>query len=159
MKSFFLFCLWIFYSLFLHGNIYFKHLGKNEGLSQISVVSIAQDELGRMWLGTLEGLNCYDGNRMTVYNALKDSLIGNEIHDLVCDKKGSVFFSSDGRLMRYALYEERFYDLKMHSSCLFANQEHVLTAVQDSIFQWNMTKNCFQFVCRVPSVGRIRNLP
>lgn len=36
--------------------------------------------------------------------------------------------------MRYALYEERFYDLKMHSSCLFANQEHVLTAVQDSIF-------------------------
>ena len=49
--------------------------------------------------------------------------------------------------MRYALYEERFYDLKMHSSCLFANQEHVLTSVQDSIFQWNMTKNCFQFVC------------
>lgn len=43
-------------------------------------------------VGTLEGLNCYDGNRMTVYNALKDSLIGNEIHDLVCDKKGSVFF-------------------------------------------------------------------
>lgn len=96
MKRGFLFSLWIFYSLFLHGNIYFKHLGKNEGLSQISVVSIAQDELGRMWLGTLEGLNCYDGNRMTVYNALKDSLIGNEIHDLVCDKKGSVFLVLTG---------------------------------------------------------------
>lgn len=158
MKRCFLFCLWILFSLFLHGNIYFKHLGKNEGLSQISVVSIAQDELGRMWLGTLEGLNCYDGNRMTVFNALKDSLIGNEVHDLVCDKKGNVFFTADGKLMRYALYEERFYDLKMKSSCLFADQEHVLTAVQDSIFQWNMTKKSFQFVCRVPSVGRISNL-
>lgn len=55
--------------------------------------------------------------------------------------------------MRYALYEERFYDLKMHSSCLFANQEHVLTAVQDSIFQWNMTKIVFSlFVVYLRSV-------
>ena len=52
--------------------------------------------LAECGLGTLEGLNCYDGNRMTVYNALKDSLIGNEIHDLVCDKKGSVFLVLTG---------------------------------------------------------------
>ena len=33
--------------------MYFKHLGKTDGLSQISVISICQDELGRMWFGTL----------------------------------------------------------------------------------------------------------
>ena len=42
-------------------NTNFKHLGKAEGLSQVSVLSICQDELGRMWFGTIEGLNCYDG--------------------------------------------------------------------------------------------------
>ena len=49
-------------------NIYFKHLGKSDGLSQISVMSISQDELGRMWFGTFEGLNCWDGTTMTVYS-------------------------------------------------------------------------------------------
>ena len=56
MKRYLLLYLFLAASLTIHGNIYFKHLGKSEGLSQISVVSICQDELGRMWFGTLEGL-------------------------------------------------------------------------------------------------------
>lgn len=64
----------LFVSITLRGNVYFKHLGKTDGLSQISVISICQDELGRMWFGTLEGLSCYDGNSMTVYKPSQDSV-------------------------------------------------------------------------------------
>ena len=47
--------------------VYFKHLGMSDGLSQVSVMSIYQDRLGRMWFGTREGVSVYDGERMRVY--------------------------------------------------------------------------------------------
>ena len=43
--------------------IYFKHIGVKEGLPQISVMSIYQDELDRMWFGTLEGVSMFNGER------------------------------------------------------------------------------------------------
>lgn len=123
----------------LGGHIFFNHLGKSNGLSQISVVSICQDELGRMWFGTLEGLNCYDGNGMTVY---KPSLIteypffGNEVHNLVSGQ-GHVFFTSDHHLIRFDVHKETFHDLHHRAKCLYADGQHVWAAVADSIFQWN----------------------
>lgn len=54
MKRKTLLCLFLIVSVAIHGNIYFKHLDKSDGLSQISVFSICQDELNRMWFDTLE---------------------------------------------------------------------------------------------------------
>lgn len=42
--------------------VYFKHLGMSDGLSQVSVMSIYQDCLGRMWFGTREGVGTMTGN-------------------------------------------------------------------------------------------------
>ena len=47
--------------------IYFKHIGMQEGLSQLSVMAIYQDNLGRMWFGTEEGISIYDGVQTKVY--------------------------------------------------------------------------------------------
>ena len=93
MKRKSLLCLFLIISVAIHGNIYFKHLGKSDGLSQISVLSICQDELDRMWFGTLEGLNCYDGNQMKTYKPSpdnKDYFGGNEISHIVSDKQGNL---------------------------------------------------------------------
>ena len=46
----------------------FNTLGVEDGLSQITVSDICQDEKSRMWIATLDGLNCYDGNQIKVYN-------------------------------------------------------------------------------------------
>ena len=46
---------------------YFKHIGREEGLSQSSVMAIYQDKLGRMWFGTREGVNIYNSNKMAVW--------------------------------------------------------------------------------------------
>ncbi|WP_294628587.1 two-component regulator propeller domain-containing protein [uncultured Bacteroides sp.] len=54
-----LFFLLIISSKLLYRN-YFKHIGLSEGLTQPSVLSIYQDELGRMWFGTREGINRYE---------------------------------------------------------------------------------------------------
>jgi len=45
----------------------FQRLSIEQGLSQSSVQSIAQDPLGFMWFATEDGLNRYDGYAFTVY--------------------------------------------------------------------------------------------
>lgn len=42
-------------------NISFEKVGLEDGLSQVSVLTIHQDHLNRMWFGTRNGLNCWDG--------------------------------------------------------------------------------------------------
>lgn len=46
----------------------FDHWGVDEGLPQISVLTIAQGKLGYMWVGTQNGIARFDGNRFTVYD-------------------------------------------------------------------------------------------
>lgn len=49
----------------------FDHLGLDEGLSQTTVVCMAQDSRGFMWFGTQDGLNRYDGYQFKIYRAGK----------------------------------------------------------------------------------------
>lgn len=68
---------------------YFKHLGVSDGLSQICIPSIYQDELGVVWLGTTEGLNRYNGKEVKIFRPSQDGqgLTNNEINELCGDKK------------------------------------------------------------------------
>ncbi|NQZ83815.1 MAG: PAS domain-containing protein [Colwellia sp.] len=60
---------------------------KDKGLSQTTVLAIAQDRLGFLWFGTQSGLNRYDGYEFKQYQAVPlkpDKLAGNFITSL-CD--------------------------------------------------------------------------
>lgn len=152
MKRHLLLCLLLCLFCTLRGNIYFKHLGKADGLSQISVVSICQDELGRMWFGTLEGLSCYDGTSMTVYKpsqANTETFLGNEIHNIVSDKRGNLFFTSDRVLIRYNLAKERFSPQLQDASCIHAQNEKVWVAAHDSIYAWDREQEKFTFIYKL----------
>lgn len=99
---------------------YFKHIGLTEGLSQPSVMSIYQDTLGRMWLGTREGVNVYDGNNIVSYKAfaanhygVEDSTrIDNEIHLIKGDRNGDVFLIAGYSLIKYDIRKEIFSTIK-----------------------------------------------
>lgn len=153
--------LFLILSVVVHGNIYFKHLGKSDGLSQISALTICQDELGRMWFGTLEGLNCYDGSQMKTYKPSPDNTNyfgGNEISNLVSDKQGNLFFTSDGKLIRYNLHKDHFSPLPQRTQALFAQNHTIWAANNDSIFQWNREKETFDFVYQAPPKMKIVRL-
>lgn len=160
MKKSVLSYLLLVVSLTLHGNVYFKHLDKTDGLPQISVMSICQDELGRMWFGTLEGLSCYDGNSMTTYKPSSlpaRSFLGNEIHNLASDKQGNIFFTSDNVLIRYDLYKEQFSSVRQKADCLHVQEDNVWMAANDSLFKWNPDQQLFAFVYRLKA-SRITSL-
>lgn len=83
---------------------YFQNLSVGNGLSQPSVMAIGQDTLGRMWFGTREGLNVYDGGKIKYYKGEVDNgkdgklWIGNSISSIVSENLvdgNKVYFISD----------------------------------------------------------------
>lgn len=65
--------LFFFFLLFLQPYIfgqqyYFKRYTSMEGLSQNTIRALKQDNLGRLWIGTADGLSVYDGNEFDNYS-------------------------------------------------------------------------------------------
>ena len=57
-----------FLKSFSQSQVSFRQLSVKEGLSQNSVISVAQDSTGYLWIATQDGLNKYDGNKIETYN-------------------------------------------------------------------------------------------
>lgn len=132
--------------------IYFKHIGMKEGLSQLSVMSIYQDELGRMWFGTEEGLSVFDGVQITTHKPTlnnkdeKETPIGNSIDFITGDKRGNVYFCSDNSLVHYDLHSQQFACLKSSGITTTAySGDQLWVGVGDSVFTWEPTTQSFKF--------------
>ena len=64
------------------------HYTLKEGLSQVSINDILQDDEGYLWIATQDGLNRFDGSSFLVFrynNEDKNSICGNFINDLLLD--------------------------------------------------------------------------
>ena len=69
-------------STFGEGHVFFKSLGKENGLSNMAVSSIVQDSKGFLWFGTQGGLDRYDGYQFKTYK--KKPFDSNSLsHDLI----------------------------------------------------------------------------
>ena len=81
------------------GPFIFFHLDKSDGLSDNTVTSVVSDENGLIWIGTLNGLNSYDG--YTVRNFFVRDFPGLQtdvISRLVCDHMNRIWIHGvDGR--------------------------------------------------------------
>ena len=44
-----------------------RQIDNTDGLSNSAVLSLAQDETGRLWIGTCDGLNLFDGREVTFF--------------------------------------------------------------------------------------------
>lgn len=98
---------------------HFTHFTTEDGLSQSSVFSIVQDEIGFMWFATEDGLNKFDGNKFTVYRTHPNdstSLPDLGIRKIYKDKSGNLWILSlRGRLSKYNPQKNNFtrYDFKI----------------------------------------------
>lgn len=83
----------------------FKHINRNDGLSQSNVTCILQDHKGFMWFGTRDGLNRYDGYTITVYRndpANTRSISHNYIRTIYEDRERNLWVGTeDGGLSLY----------------------------------------------------------
>ncbi|TDE17212.1 hybrid sensor histidine kinase/response regulator transcription factor [Dyadobacter psychrotolerans] len=85
-------------------NMVFNHLDSEDGLSQNSVLTIAQDYRGFMWFGTGYGLNKYDTRGFKIYkhNPADSTSISNDyILSSLSDSKKTLWFGTSGGLNKY----------------------------------------------------------
>ena len=102
------FLLWIglFFVLTDAKAVYFHKLESGNFLSQPSVMTISQDELGRMWFGTREGINVYDGREIIFYKGWvrgsRDRVwLGNDISYVCRGNDKNMYILSEENLYGY----------------------------------------------------------
>lgn len=90
-------------------NYRFRNLSISEGLSQSSITTILQDDVGTLWLGTQDGLNRFDGHQFEVFTS--DDTKGLESEYIQCsrkDKSGNLWFGTTNGLTKYDPKQEAF---------------------------------------------------
>lgn len=139
-------CILIFSALLLqlqliaNDDIYFSHIGARDGLSQVSIMSIYQDEFGAMWFGSTEGLNRYNGRDIEVFRPSEngDGLSQNTIYTICGDKQGSIFFRNGLDLAVYDTRKETFHNIHKGDVYAIRYSQNVLWAVtEDGIMKYN----------------------
>ena len=76
----------------------FDHLSKEDGLSSSDVTSVVQDQQGFIWIGTIDGLNRYDGYTIKTYRNIPEeanSLCDNRISVLYIDHLGDLWIGTE----------------------------------------------------------------
>lgn len=85
--SLFLLVITLFGKAQTPGNTFLAHWGIENGLSNNYVTDIVQDGHGRIWVGTENGLNVFDGYSFMVFNSLNSPLKQDAISTLFYDKE------------------------------------------------------------------------
>ncbi len=88
----------------------FQNLSLRDGLSNMSVHSVCQDDLGYIWIATARGLNRYDGLSFRQYFFKNDSvsLYHNMINTLHKNHEGILFCGTSNGVNRYDPIKEKF---------------------------------------------------
>ncbi len=85
----------------------FKKYSVKQGLSQSSANCFIQDKLGFVWIGTINGLNRFDGVEFETYK-MQDGLSDNNILDITEDSDGNLWIATTIGLNKYDLITETF---------------------------------------------------
>lgn len=88
-----------------------ERIDSSSGLSHNSVYSLLQDRQGFMWIGTVDGLNRYDGHEFLVYRydpSDPTSLSNNLVNVLFEDQGGSLWVGTEDGLNRFDRARDRF---------------------------------------------------
>lgn len=87
------------------GDLFFRHIGMAEGLPQMTVNDICQDELGAMWFATRQGLAHYTGTMDEVFVRLDEDTLTtfSPVVDHVCTDRVGNLYRMAGNLCAYSL--------------------------------------------------------
>ncbi|MCB0465858.1 MAG: response regulator, partial [Aequorivita sp.] len=110
----------------------FRELTVEQGLSQNSVVSIAQDSTGFMWFATQDGLNKYDGRNFTHYDIQFEDVTRpsySKLGKIYVAKTGEFWIiSNSGKLEKFNYKSDTFKSV--------SNIKNVNTLIQDKTLNY-----------------------
>lgn len=86
----------------------FERLYTKHGLSQNNVQSLYCDQFGYLWIGTMNGLNRYDGYRFKVYESdpqKANSLTQNRVRKIFEDERNFIWLETNELCLHYMIRE------------------------------------------------------
>lgn len=128
-------------------NIMFKHLTTDDGLSQISVNSLYFDEKGMLWIGTREGLNCYNGNNIKTFKLEKDnphSLFCNNVLRIVGNRNGKIYLQCTEGIAEFNLITQEFTTLMQGTVSSIYYNEKLFIGQKNKIHCYNEQSGKFE---------------
>ena len=133
---------------FSDNDIYFSRVTMENGLSQLSVSRIYQDELGAMWFATREGVNRYNGgNSMTVLQPLandSNSVSGSLIKNICGNKSGVVYIHTQNGVDEYDLRTSNIRHMERNQVDAIAYGNHALLMADGvKLYQYKDNKKTF----------------
>lgn len=146
--------IFIMVSTYSYGQ-YFKKLGMKDGLSNSSVLAIYQDTLGRMWFGTNEGVNVYDGKQIYQYKSYdfidnqseKKKIINGTVNHIVGDSHGNIFMCNNGALIKYDIRKEILKGISSSQvGALVTVNGAVWCTIRDSLFRYDDQTDSLRFL-------------
>lgn len=146
-----LFCLILFWNgavMAQLSDLSFQHFNVEQGLSQSWVMSLEQDDLGFIWIGTSNGLNKFDGYNFTIYssnNQVENSLPSNFIQSLELDDTGNLWVGTNAGLCMYDYKSDYFIRqdsfTQQSVNCLLVNNNILYAGTSDGIFILDIATN------------------
>ncbi len=143
----FFFCL---FSESFSNELLFKNISVDEGLSNHYVTNIFQDSRGFIWIGTLNGLNRYDGRE--VVNFFENAISSNQMHNdrvlsISEDEFGNIWVGTgyggveifDIRTQNFSsiiLDKQNNFNNVIHSICKLSNGDMVCGTRTGSLFRF-----------------------
>ncbi len=135
-----------------------KQHSTDDGLSSSTIISMLQDHNGFMWIGTIEGLNRYDGSEFKVYkhnSSNPNSLPDNFIISMLLDGE-KIYVGTNAGVSLYNPVTDGFINFSQDStSCLYNHtfqvraiakgpQETIYIASSVGLILFNPLENTFE---------------
>jgi ligand-binding sensor domain-containing protein len=131
-------------------NFKFEHLGIENGLSQVTVNDIYQDEFGRMWFATRDGLNNYDGNEIKAYRPIPGdptSLPKANIRIITGDDNGFLYLQTTSSVVVFDMKKEKFREiLKDGNGAIGKSKDGIWIGFKSDLYHYNPSKEELKFV-------------
>ena len=89
----------------------FNYLTTDNGLSQFTVYALYNDEWGQIWIGTRDGLNVYNGNRIKTYKEEKGNpktLLGRTVRRICGNGKGGIYVLTMSGVSKFDMKTDTF---------------------------------------------------
>src|SRR5215213_6425815 len=164
--------LWLgsFFFMFLAGSAQltsfnFHHLTTEQGLSNSTIRSIAQDKYGFIWIGTLNGLNLFNGYSVKSFykGKLPNELPNLAITALAADAKGELWVGTRTTLCYYDYNSGNFVrcnkDSIAISSIVIADSNHLWMTTNKGVVKVNtQTKKIEPFTLPQLAGKRVRDI-
>ncbi|MBU2491575.1 MAG: SpoIIE family protein phosphatase [Bacteroidetes bacterium] len=98
-----------------------EHISISNGLSNVEVATLFQDSYGFLWVGTVDGLNQYDGYKFKVFKNVPgntESLIDNDVRKIIEDKNKNLWIATAAGVSMLDRKTNKFknYDLEKFSN-------------------------------------------